>query len=231
MKKLLRLAMIATSLIGLTITASVNAEEDPALAQELLEVLKQRQGIYATDPNASGKVLESMWLDADNVVLVSEDFHQRFHGRDAVTPYFNPPKPNLYAYREIVSNPRATRLEEDLATVTYDLRYDMQPVGKPPMGGMSHMMTMFKKTNDGWKIQAELQLPMGLISQSRILQEMAVSPDFVDYARTQNPTYDEQVDSDKSLKRRKTGVIPWMLGGTSQPTLPSKDSEEGSGGD
>lgn len=211
---------------GLCATPATWATEDQALADELLELLKQRQAIYDADPNASPRVFEEMWLDADNIVLVSEEFHQIFHGRDEVTPYFNPPKPNLYAYREIVSNPRATYLEPDLATVTYDLRYDMQPVGMPPMGGMSHMMTMFRKTADGWKIQAEVQLPMGLISQSRILQEMAVSPDFLDFARRQNPNYDEQVASDKRLQMRKKGVVPWMIGGTSQPTL-----EEKKGGD
>ena len=210
---------------------SALATEDPELAGELLEVLKKRQAIYAKDPNASPAVFEQLWLDADNVVLVSEEFHQQFHGRAEVTPYFNPPQANLYAYREVVSNPRATWLAEDLATVTYDLRYDMPPVGQPPMGGMSHMMTMLRKTDEGWKIQAEVQLPMGLISQSRVLQEMAVSPDFEEFARQQNPRYDELIKADKRLKMRKEGVIPWMLGGTSQPTLPSKDNAEGSGGD
>lgn len=227
MKKLILLACVITAGLG---SVTVNATEDPELAAELLEVLKGRQAIYNKDPNGSPEVLKQMWLDADNIVLVSEEFHQRFHNREEVTPYFNPPKPNLYAYREIVSNPRATWLAEDLATVTYDLRYDMQPIGKPPMGGMSHMMTMFRKTDAGWKIQAEVQLPMGLISQSRILQEMAVSPDFVEFARVQNPEYDELISKDKRLQMRKKGVIPWMLGGTSQPTLPQKD-EEGSGGD
>lgn len=227
----MRKKSLITLLLSTWIAVTASATEDPELAQELLEVLKQRQAIYDSDPNASAKVLEEMWLDADNIVLVSEEFHQMFHGRDEVTPYFNPPKPNLYAYREIVSNPRATWLAEDLATVTYDLRYDMQPIGKPPMGGMSHMMTMLRKTDEGWKIQAELQLPMGLISQARILQEMAVSSDFVEFAREQNPDYDEQIAGDKRLQMRKKGVIPWMLGGTSQPTLPQKDSEEGSGGD
>lgn len=227
----MRKKSLITLLLSTWIAVTASATEDPELAQELLEVLKQRQAIYDSDPNASAKVLEEMWLDADNIVLVSEEFHQMFHGRDEVTPYFNPPKPNLYAYREIVSNPRATWLAEDLATVTYDLRYDMQPIGKPPMGGMSHMMTMLRKTDEGWKIQAELQLPMGLISQARILQEMAVSSDFVEFAREQNPDYDEQIAGDKRLQMRKKGVIPWMLGGTSQPTLPQKDAEEGSGGD
>jgi hypothetical protein len=226
-----RFRKIGIVLLAGAILPVANATEDPELAQELLEVLSQRQAIYDADPNASAKVFDTMWLDADNIVLVSEEFHPRLHGRDKVTPYFNPPEPNLYAYREIVSNPRATWLADDLATVTYDLRYDMQPIGKPAMGGMSHMMTMFRKTADGWKIQAELQLPMGLISQSRILQEMAVSPDFEDFAREQNPDYDELIANDKALKRRKEGVIPWMLGGTSQPTLPSAEDEEGQGGD
>jgi hypothetical protein len=228
---MIRKTLFTVAMLTSTLTTVAFAEEDPELANELLEVLKQRQAIYDADPNTSSKVLEQMWLDADNIVLVSEEFHQPFHGRDEVTPYFNPPKPNLYAYREIVSNPRAMWLAPDLATVTYDLRYDMQPIGKPPMGGMSHMMTMFKKTDDGWKIQAELQLPMGLISQARIMQEMAVSNDFEDFARQQNPKYDELIKADKRLQMRKKGVIPWMLGGTSQPTLPKKESDEGVGGD
>ena len=228
---MIRKSIFTVALIAGSCVTTAFAEEDPQLAAELLEVLKQRQAIYDTDPNASSKVLEEMWLDADNIVLVSEEFHRPFHGRDAVKPYFNPPKPNLYAYREIVSNPRATWLAPDLVTVTYDLRYDMQPIGKPAMGGMSHMMTMFRKTDDGWKIQAELQLPMGLISQARVMQEMAVSSDFEDFARKQNPDYDELIKGDKRLQMRKKGVIPWMLGGTSQPTLPAKESEEGSGGD
>lgn len=219
----------AATLLALCSFNSV-ATEDPELANELLEVLQQRQAIYASDANASSRVLEEMWLDTENIVLVSEEFQQLFHGRSEVTPYFNPPEANLYAYREIVSNPRATWLADDLATVTYDLRYDMQPIGKPPMGGMSHMMTMFRKTDAGWKIQAEIQLPMGLISQGRILQQMAVSPDFVEFARTQNPDYDELISKDKRLQRSKEGVIPWMLGGTSQPTL-QKEGGEGSGGD
>ena len=106
-----------------------------------------------------------------------------------------------------------------MATATYQLRYDMHPVGKPAMGGVSRMMTVFRKTQEGWKIQAELQLPMSLISQSRRLQEIAVSPDFVDYARQQNPNYDAKVAADPKLQRRAQGVVPWQTGGTSQPTL------------
>ena len=227
-KKILNALLLA----GLGFNLTAHAMEDKELAQELLNVLKQRQAIYAKDPNASPRILEELWLKSDDIVLVSEEFHSFLHGRNEVTPYFNPPEKNLYAYREIVSNPRATYVAPDIATVTYDLRYDMQPIGKPPMGGMSHMLTIFRKTSDGWKIQAEVQLPMGLISQSRILQEMAVSPDFVDFARTQNPDYDALIAGDKRLKMRKAGVVPWMLGGTSQPTLPSSDKKaEGSGGD
>jgi hypothetical protein len=72
---------------------------------------------------------------------------------------------------------------------------------------------------------------MGLISQARIMQEMAVSNDFEDFARQQNPDYDKLIKADKRLQMRKKGVIPWMLGGTSQPTLPKKEADEGSGGD
>ena len=95
-----KLTLTAIALLSGLFGSAANATEDPELAAELLEVLKQRQAIYDKDPNASGKVLETLWVKDDNIVLVSEEFHQFFHGRDEVTPYFNPPKPNLYAYRE-----------------------------------------------------------------------------------------------------------------------------------
>ena len=86
------------------------------------------------------------------------------------------------------------------------------------------MLTVFRETEDGWKIQAEVQLPMSMISQSRRLHELAVSSDFGEFARVQNPEYEEQVAADPRIMRRTQGVVPWELGGTSQPT-----SEGGSG--
>lgn len=207
-----RIAMIgvATLLWATTAAADLVAELEPVLAK--------RQAIYSEDPNASPRVLEELWLDSDDIMLMSEEFHQMFYGRERVTPYFNPPEANLYAYREQISELQAILLAPDLASATYSLRYDMHPVGKPAMGGVSRMMTLFRRTAEGWKIQAELQLPMSLISQSRRLQEIAVSPDFVDYARQQNPDYDAKVAADPKLQRRAQGVVPWQTGGTSQPT-------------
>lgn len=214
MSTLARMQIFVGALASCALVPAAFAE----LVDELGAVIDQRQAIYAEDPNASPRVLEELWLDSDDIMLMSEEFHQMFYGRERVTPYFNPPEANLYAYREQISNLQAVLLEPDLATATYLLRYDMHPVGKPAMGGVSRMMTLFRKTDDGWKIQAELQLPMSLISQSRRLQEIAVSPDFVDYAKQQNPDYEKQVAEDPKLKRRSQGVVPWQFGGTSQPT-------------
>lgn len=192
---------------------------------ELAEVLEQRQAIYDEDPNASPRVFDELWLDSGDVVLMSEEFYQIFFGQAQVEPYFNPPEANLYAMRMRFSNLEATMLAEGLATATYHLRYDMHPVGKLAMGGWSRMLTVFRETDEGWKIQAEVQLPMSMISQSRRLHELAVSDDFADFARHQNPDYDEQVASDPRIRRRTEGVVPWQVGGTSQPTA------EGESGD
>ena len=79
---MIRKILFTVAVLASALSTVAYAEEDPELANELLDILKQRQAIYATDPNASSKVLEQMWLDADNIVLVSEEFHQPFHGRD-----------------------------------------------------------------------------------------------------------------------------------------------------
>ena len=221
------LAFAIACAVSASLTSLSNVRADDDLVAELERVLERRAAIYATDANGSAQVFDELWVNDDNVVLMSEEFHTIFYGREAVTPYFNPPEDNLHAYRVQHANMQATRLSPDLATATYFIRYDMHPVGKPPMGGSSRVMTVFKQTDDGWKIQAEFQMAMSLISQARRLHELAVSPDFSTYARQQNPTYDADIAADEKYQERLSGsVVPWETGGTSQPT-----AEDGQTGD
>jgi len=69
-------------LAGLSMSLAAHATEDKELAQELLNVLKQRQAIYAKDPNANQAVLEELWHYSKDMVLVSYKLQQYVPGRD-----------------------------------------------------------------------------------------------------------------------------------------------------
>jgi hypothetical protein len=160
-----------------------------------------------------GAFLDETFVAEEDIMVQSEEFFPIFYGRAAVTPYFKPPAENLYAHREQYSNVQGMLLRTGLAVVTWHNRYDMHPVGRLPMGGWSRMVAVMREEQDGWNFVALVQAPMSLISQSFRMQEEAVSPDFLDYARRQNPQYDELVASDKRLKARRSGGLPWVTGG------------------
>ena len=220
-----RWAVVLLAVLAGMLASPVMAAVPDSVMQSLNQVLERRQEIYNSDPNASPQVFDELWVSTDEMVLMSEEFYRIFFGREEVQPYFNPPEANLYAFRQQYSQLEAAELAPGLVTATYHVRYEMHPVGKLAMGGWSRMLTVFKETDDGWKIQAEVQLPMSMISQSRRLHQMAVSEGFQDFARSQNPDYDEQVAADPGIRRRTQGVVPWQIGGTSQPTA------EGESGD
>lgn len=156
--------------------------------------------------------LDEMFVAGPDIMVQSEEFFPVFYGRDRVSAYFNPPTGNLYAHRERYSNVEGTLLRPGLALVTWHNRYDMQAVGRLPVGGWSRMVGVMRQTPDGWKFVSLVQAPMSLISQARRMQEEAISPDFVEFARRQNPSYDALVAADKRIAARRTG-LPWLTGG------------------
>ena len=156
--------------------------------------------------------LDESFVKDPDIMVQSEEFFPIFYGRDQVTAYYKPPTENLYAHREKYSNVEGTLLRPGLALVTWHNRYDMQAVGRAAVGGWSRMIALMRQTNAGWKFVTLVQSPMSLVSQARRVQEEAVSPDFYDYARKQNPRYDELIAGDKRLKSRRSG-LPWLTGG------------------
>ena len=165
--------------------------------------------------------LDETFASGDDIMVQSEEFFPVFYGRAKVTPYYKPPAENLYAHRERYSDVEGTQLGPDLAIVTWHNRYDMQAVGRAPVGGWSRMIALMRREQGAWKFQALVQAPMSLISQARRIQEEAVSADFVEYARKQNPDYDRLIAGDKRLQSRRSG-LPWLTGGGS-----SQDGIEG----
>jgi len=191
-----------------SITPGIAAETFPAV--EISAAIKKAESIV----NAQGYAtfMDQMFVSDSDVMVQSEEFFPVFYGREQVTAYFKPPTENLYAHRELYSNIEGTLLRPGLALVTWHNRYDMQAVGRLPVGGWSRMVAVMRKVGNDWKFVSLVQSPMSLISQARRIQEEAVSPDFVEYARKQNPAYDALVAADKRIASRRAG-LPWITGG------------------
>lgn len=193
--------------IVLTLFASL-ANADEQLEKEIQPILDRMQEIYREDPNGSRLLFDELWLESESILYLSEQFVNPFYGYGPVAAYWKPSWNTLYGYREQYSNLRATRISPTIAMATFDLRYDMHAVTRTPLGGVSKLTLVLRKEEGQWKIQQYFETPMSLLSQARLIHEAALDPDFADYARAQNPQYDEFVAEDASIAARKSGA-PW----------------------
>jgi len=191
--------------------APASAQSDSALAREIESVLRRAEVLY--DRNDSVAYFDELWSQDDNLVFMSEQFYPVFFGRKPVEAYFKPPLKNLYSYRERYANVEATYLAPDLADVTYHVRYDMHAITRTPLGGWSRIFAIMRKEDGGWKFQAQFETPMSLISQARRTHEEALSADFLEFSRQQNPKYDEQVARDRKIRQRRGEGVPWVTAG------------------
>lgn len=222
MKKLISIIACMTALIS-----PVRADEQ--LEKEIQPILDRMEAIYAADPNGSRLLFDELWYQDENIVYLSEQFVNSFYGYGQVAAYWKPSWNTLYGYRELYTNLRATRISEDIALATLDIRYDMHAVTRTPLGGASRLTLVLHKVDDSWKIQQFYETPMSLLSQGRIIHEQALDPDFADFARAQNPMYDELVEGDAVISTRKQNV-PWEPRPPFRPskwaTQPAKPSEQ-----
>ena len=208
-------AMTALALALLVTIAPASA--DDALVREIESVLRRAEAIY--DLNDSNRYFDELWSKDENLVFMSEQFYPVFYGRKNVEAYFKPPVKNLYAYRERYSNLQAQYLKPDLALATYHVRYDMHAITRIPLGGWARIIAVMRREEGQWKFLTQYEASMSAISQARRIHEEALSPDFVEFARKQNPNYDKQVAADKAIARRHGGV-PWKSGGARPGTAP-----------
>lgn len=188
--------------------SSTGVFADEQLEAEIQPILDRMHEIYADDPNGSRTLFDELWLQDENILYLSEQFVNSFYGYGPVAAYWKPSWNTLYGYREKYSKLRATRISEDIALATFEIRYDMHAVTRTPLGGWSRLTLILRKVNDEWKIQQFYETPMSLLSQARRIHEIALDPDFAEYARVQNPQYDEFVAGDASIAARKQAP-PW----------------------
>lgn len=206
----MRQAALYACLLSLLVGTSPALSADAFPAAEITAAIRKAESV--ANQKGYGAFLDEMFVTGNDIMVQSEEFFPVFYGRDSVTAYFKPPTENLYAHREQYSNVEGTLIRPDLAVVSWHNRYDMQAVGRLPVGGWSRMIAVMRRTSEGWKFVSLVQSPMSLISQARRIQEEAVSPDFVEFARRQNRAYDAQVAADKRIASRRAG-LPWLTGG------------------
>lgn len=188
---------------------SAAAAADETLVREIEQTLRRGEAIY--DQNASERFFDELWSKDENLVFQSEQFYPVFYGRRSVEAYFKPPMKNLYGYRERYSNVQAQLLKPDLALATYHVRYDMHAITRIPLGGWARIVAIMRREDGLWKFVAQYEASMSAISQARRIHEEALAPDFVEFARRQNPNYDKQVAADKGIEKRRGGVT-WKSG-------------------
>lgn len=215
-------------LIVCTAAAASQTYADEQLEKEIQPILDRMDEIYSADPNGSRQLFDELWLQDENIVYLSEQFVNSFYGYGPVAAYWKPSWNTLYGYREKYSNLRATLISPDIALATLDNRYDMHAVTRTPLGGWTRLTLILRKVDGNWKIQQFYETPMSLLSQGRRIHEETLDPAFADFARKQNPMYDELVEGDAGINARKAGV-PWEPRPPFRPTKwatqPAKPSE------
>jgi hypothetical protein len=204
--------------------AAQTVTADEALEKEIQPILDRMHEIYTEDPNGSRLIFDELWLQDENIVYLSEQFVNSFYGYGPVAAYWKPNWNTLYAYREEYSGLKATLIAPDIALATFEIRYDMHAVTRTPLGGWSRLTLILRKQNDEWKIQQFYETPMSLLSQGRRIHEESLDPNFAEYARKQNPQYDEFVENDASISARKEAA-PW----TPRPPFRPQQWTTGSG--
>lgn len=189
----------ATLLLSLVVPAVVLADfhfeatkkdsisaEDRELAAEIAAFLSDYQAAYN---DQDYRTVKSMWLDDGNPIYMAEEVPFPLYGRDRLNNYFDPVpgKRILEGIDNRYSEVRAKYVAPDIAVATYRLDYDIKLVGRPASHGWDRIMAVFARTDDGWKMTAYAEAPMGPRTMVRKMMQAApadTEQQKADYATT-----------------------------------------------
>ena len=135
-------------------------EAETLLAAEITEFLAEYENVYN---NQDYRALKAMWSDDDNPIYMAEEVPFPLYGKARLDNYMNPVpgKKILEGIDNKYSEVRAKFVADNVAVATYRLDYDIKLVGMPAMHGWDRVMAVFVNSNDGWKISAYTESPMG----------------------------------------------------------------------
>ena len=142
------------------------------------EVLKRTREIWNSQDFAR---LKEVW-DADDPEpwYVPEEIETPFFSWPQIEKYWNPGRKVLKGFRWDYSNLRVKQLAPDLVLALFDHFYEIELIFGPqePTAGFDRVLTLFRKTPDGWRHILYAQCPLGPETYVRALRKTIVRPDF-----------------------------------------------------
>jgi hypothetical protein len=142
------------------------------------EVLKRTREIWNSQDFAR---LKEVW-DADDPEpwYVPEEIETPFFSWPQIEKYWNPGRKVLKGFRWDYSNLRIKQLAPDLVLALFDHFYEIELIFGPqePTAGFDRVLTLFRKTPDGWRHILYAQCPLGPETYVRALRKTIVRPDF-----------------------------------------------------
>jgi len=170
--------------------------QDQELADELAEFLVGYQAAYN---DQDYRTVKTMWADDGNPIYMAEEVPFPLYGQERLNNYFDPVpgKRILDGIDNRYSDVRAKYVAPNIAVATYRLDYDIKLVGMPASHGWDRIMAVFVRTDDGWRLTAYAEAPMG--PRTMVRKMMQATP-----ARTdqEKEAYSTTLETIKSLTER-----------------------------
>lgn len=148
------------------------------------EVLKTTREIWNSQDFGR---LKEVWDASDpEPWYVPEEISQPFFSWPQLEKYWNPGRKVLKGFRWDYDNLRVKMLSDDLVIALFDHFYEIQLIfGQPePTAGFDRVLTLFRKTPEGWRHILYAQCPLGPESYVRALRKKIVRPDFEEFTDT-----------------------------------------------
>jgi len=148
------------------------------------EVLQKTREIWNSQDFAR---LKEVW-DANDPEpwYVPEEIKSPFFSWPEIEKYWNPGRKVLKSFRWDYDNLRVKSLAEDLALAIFDHYFEIQLIFGPqePTAGFDRVLTLFRKTPEGWRHILYAQCPLGPESYVRAMRAGFVRPDFEDFTES-----------------------------------------------
>jgi hypothetical protein len=168
---------------GAHTTSATPVPEIPSSASDetfnaIDDVLKQTREIWNSQD--FGRLKEVWDGDDPEPWYVPEEIETPFFSWPQIEKYWNPGRKVLKGFRWDYSNLRVKQLAPDLALALFDHFYEIELIFGPqdPTAGFDRVLTLFRKTPDGWRHILYAQCPLGPESYVRALRKTIVRPDF-----------------------------------------------------
>ena len=117
---------------------------------------------------------------------VPEEIEEPFYSWPQLERYWNPGRKVLKGFRWDYDKLRVKMLCDDLAIALFNHYYEIQLIFGPPepTAGFDRVITLFRKTEDGWRHILYAQCPLGPESYVRAMRKTLVRPDFEEFTES-----------------------------------------------